>query len=144
MSDSTSYTVDMRVWDVTKTEALATSIGDMLGVAYKESSGADMSWYSSKAGDVGDVARAIREIDPTAIFQVWEDPAYEYMGTLVISVPGHDLFHADCDSDGSVYLSYDALCAELDSGKTVAQAYGEDLLALMPGKTHDAPTSTTL
>lgn len=40
-------------------------------------------------------------------FTVWQDPKYEYPGTLHRYFPGGSLFTADCDADGNVAVSAD-------------------------------------
>ena len=40
-------------------------------------------------------------------FTVWQDPKYEYPGTLHRYFPGGSLFTADCDADGNVAVTAD-------------------------------------
>jgi len=42
-------------------------------------------------------------------FTVWQDPKYEYPGTLHRYMPGGSLFTADCDADGNVTVTVDAI-----------------------------------
>jgi hypothetical protein len=58
----------------------------------------------SSAGEYGD---ALREAAPGASFVLWEDPAYEWLGTLYAYAPDLGVFTAECDQDGTVVLSQD-------------------------------------
>jgi hypothetical protein len=67
-------------------------------------------------------------------FTTWQDPKYEYPGTLHRYFPGGSLFTADCDADGNVTVTVDKIrkaVTETDSRDDLITAlsglYGEPL-----------------
>lgn len=50
-------------------------------------------------------------IDNTAVFAVWQDPKYEFMGDLVVHHPALGTFSAESDATGSPRPSYEKVVA---------------------------------
>lgn len=72
-------------------------------------------------------------------FHVWQDPKYEYPGTLHRYVPGGSLFTADCDADGNVTVLADQV-------RVAVAATGErdDLVAALSGLFGEDVNSATV
>jgi Protein of unknown function (DUF3145) len=73
--------------------------------------------YTDSQGVVGDASRIADELiakAPGASFCVWEDPAYEWLGTVCVYTPQLGPFEAPCDADGDPMLSGDTILAVLD------------------------------
>lgn len=51
------------------------------------------------------IAKHLQEIAPGASWEVWEDPAYSWLGTLIRFTPDLGVFTADCDVDGVPYFT---------------------------------------
>jgi hypothetical protein len=67
-------------------------------------------------------------------FTVWQDPKYEYPGTLHRYAPGGALFTADCDADGNVTATADTIRAAVTATRgrddliaALSSVYGEQL-----------------
>jgi hypothetical protein len=48
----------------------------------------------------GEVTDGLLEIDPTAVWKVWQDPKYETLGDLAIHHPILGLYREECDASG--------------------------------------------
>ncbi|WP_430787148.1 DUF3145 family protein [Actinoplanes sp. G11-F43] len=67
-------------------------------------------------------------------FTVWQDPKYEFAGTLYRFIPGGSLFAADCDADGNVTVTADSIRQAVTTTSTrdelitaLSALYGEQL-----------------
>ena len=126
MSDRTAYTIEFTHYDPAKKDQLLQFLDDELGV---NESGDSLEHYlvaEHPVGYVQHIATELVDIDSTARFMAWEDPRYEWLGTVVKAIPGK-AFVGDCDSEGTVVLSYSWVKKELTSGKTLEQIFGEDV-----------------
>lgn len=131
MSDRVVYTVSLHAWDPEKSDLIEQVVSTVLGEPDEMSD--TMLWYfERRAGEGNAIAVLIRSLDPTCAFRVWEDPSAEYLGDVTIGVPGHDLFQAQCDSGGRVVHTFESLSKALAEGRTIEQAFGQDLVALLP------------
>lgn len=126
-SNHTAYDVDAKtITEITQPGATWLSADDMsLGTA--EDIAADLMRLMEGDADEG---RAPLQFG----FTVWQDPKYEYPGTLHRFFPGGSLFTADCDADGNVTVTADkvreAIAATEDRDHLVAALsglYGEPL-----------------
>lgn len=59
--------------------------------------------------DADEVAHALGEAAPGAIFQVWSDPAEDSLGVVRMHVPGLGLFASPCAADGDPVVDGDAI-----------------------------------
>lgn len=57
---------------------------------------------NAAVGTAGTIAAELREAAPGCSFVVWEDPKYQWLGSLEAYTPALGRFSADCDSDGVV------------------------------------------
>ncbi|MGW4528861.1 hypothetical protein [Amycolatopsis sp. NPDC004378] len=60
-------------------------------------------WYCGteiRCGSATDLADELIKHAPEAAFTVYEEPAYEWLGTACTHVPGLGLFATDCDTSG--------------------------------------------
>ena len=51
-------------------------------------------------GSASDIAGELIAAAPGVSFVLWEDPAYQWLGTLEAHAPGLGDYSAECDSDG--------------------------------------------
>src|SRR3954464_13799885 len=58
-----------------------------------------------RCGSAADLADELIKAAPEVAFTVYEEPAYEWVGTSCTYVPGLGLFSADCDTDGDVLFT---------------------------------------
>lgn len=59
-------------------------------------------------------ATALAAKVPNSVYVAWTDPKYEWLGTIVIHVPGLGVFTADCNADGQPVMSNNALQELID------------------------------
>jgi len=52
-------------------------------------------------GYYDECASVLIKLDPNIVFYCWSDPAYEWLGGLVMYTPELGRFDADCDSTGN-------------------------------------------
>lgn len=80
--------------------------------------------YRSDSFPVGDADRLARRLvaeAPDVSFTVYEEPAYEWIGTICSYVPGLGLFTADCDTAGNPMFPQDMVLALDDEPAEVRQ-----------------------
>lgn len=58
-------------------------------------------------GVVGELSHTLIEIDPGIVFEMHEDPKYEWLGEVAVYVPELGLWSQECDSNGSAVLNYE-------------------------------------
>lgn len=79
------------------------------------------------SGDLSeDIAARLIDEAPGAFFRTWTDPAYEWLGSLVIYQPGLGRFDANCDADGTPCFRSDeveAMLAAYPSGNARDRLY---------------------
>ncbi|WP_026820054.1 DUF3145 family protein [Arthrobacter castelli] len=63
-----------------------------LHLAYRDTEG--------PCGSADEIATQLQLTAPDASWQVWEDPKYEWLGSLCRFTPGLGLWTAPCDADG--------------------------------------------
>lgn len=83
----------------------------------------------TSCGSSDEITSALREQAPGTSFTVWEDPKYEWLGSLNVVAEGR-YFSAVCDSSGNaVWTSEQVLkmCADWDSMSAVREALGFDI-----------------
>lgn len=74
---------------------------------------------------------------PDFAFSVNDEPAYEWLGTIVIHVPGIDSdFYGSCDSDGNTTLSGAEVLTLVNEAETLEGLRGK--IAELTGHTHQA------
>jgi hypothetical protein len=76
---------------------------------------------------VDEMVPTLVEAAPGAMFYCHTDPAYEYLGSLYLRVPGMDDFQSECDADGNAVVDPESIRAILDQlpdDMTVAEARG--------------------
>jgi hypothetical protein len=58
------------------------------------------------AGDLSEtIAAALIEAAPGSTFLTWTDPAYEWLGSLVMYAPELGLFGSECDANGNAVVA---------------------------------------
>lgn len=55
----------------------------------------------TRCGSAQEIAQHLQQVAPDASWQVWEDPKYEWLGTLFRFTPALGLFAANCDAAGT-------------------------------------------
>lgn len=95
-------------------------------------------------GEAETIANALVGAAPEAIFTVWEDPAYEWLGELYRYAPEHGMFSASCDSEGNAVLQInvvlDLLAADEDTREIgLGLPWDRQIRALPRGGTAAAP-----
>jgi len=88
-----------------------------------------------------EISSALMNSAPGVAFEVWEDPKYEWLGSLNVHIPGRGHFGAECDSNGIPQFTPDAIRAIIrkESLEEREKALGagfesDDLVALLPPK----------
>lgn len=95
---------------------------------------------SVPCGSADDIGAALAEEAPGAIWEVWEDPKYEWLGDLRRYAPSLGLFKAECGSDGQPLFTATELrdlLAKVRRGDDIARDLGdpwEQLIAEMSGE----------
>lgn len=86
--------------------------------------------HDEPLGRDGDILQALIEIAPSATLRVWQDPKYEYDGSIHIHVPALGTWTGQCNSDGQPYLTaYEARpMIEAEDWPGVKRALGIDHL----------------
>lgn len=85
--------------------------------------------YETYVGNSSELASALSDIEGVA-FEVWEDPKYEWLGTLHLHTPALGSFSADCDSGGGAYFPASTIWEWLDAD------HSPESIADFVGKTH--------
>src|SRR5690606_18192626 len=55
--------------------------------------------------DDGDLRYELEDAAPDALWEAWEPPHHGELGTLVIHVPGQEMYIAACDGEGEPVVS---------------------------------------
>lgn len=126
MSDRTAYTVKFASFNELKSDEIQEYLDEMLGGNGGGDSVREYIATDVPVGGADEIALGIQELDPTATFKIWEDPKYEWLGT-VVKVSPRGRFMGDCDAGGHVVLGYEVVKDGLRSGKTLEQIFGEDI-----------------
>lgn len=69
-----------------------------------------------------EISAYLTEHAPSAVFELWRDPVYEFGGYYIAHVPGVGTYAGECDANGNPYVSLTALldsAAATDEGTTV-------------------------
>lgn len=72
------------------------------------------SQYGANGFTVGDgagIARRLREAAPGCSFMAWEDPAYEYPGSVEAYAPALGAYSGSCDGAGLTVLTFSEIAA---------------------------------
>ena len=85
--------------------------------------------YETYVGNSGELASALADIEGVA-FEVWEDPKYEWLGTLHLHTPALGTWTADCDASGGAYVPVSDVWEWIDAD------HGIDTFAEKLGKNH--------
>jgi hypothetical protein len=64
-----------------------------------------------RCGSVEDLAPGMAEAAPGAVWQFYEEPKYEWLGTCAWYHPDHGLYVAECGINGTPVVSYAAIVA---------------------------------
>lgn len=90
-----------------------------------------LSLEQERPGAAEDLARRLadyaEEKRARLAFKVWEDPVYEWLGQVVIQAPGHELFTAPCDVEGTIRIAFDRIQGFLDDPAAVRAVFGADV-----------------
>lgn len=78
--------------------------------------------HDLRVGSAAELAAALREAAPGSSFVLWEDPAYEWLGSLEAQAPCLGAFSADCDAGGTV------LCTLPQASQIIRAAAGRELV----------------
>lgn len=62
-----------------------------------------------RCGTVDEYASKLIELAPKAVWQFYEEPKYEWMGTCAWYHPEPGLYEADCDANGNPVLGFDQI-----------------------------------
>lgn len=69
----------------------------------------------ASCGIVNDYAVGLAANTPNSVFVAWEDPKYEWLGVLIMHVPGLGVYVAECDADGNPVMSAQSILEMLDT-----------------------------
>jgi hypothetical protein len=112
MSDRTYLQVV--VYDCPEAERAAAlaAIRETVGDPSNEAPDGDALVLGERYGDdgaigdsSGDVAAAIIDAAPGSTFATWTDPAYDWLGLLVMYAPDRGRFSAECDANGNAMVA---------------------------------------
>jgi hypothetical protein len=88
------------------------------------------------------------EADPDAVWEMHEDPKYEWLGQIAISIPPLPLYTAQCDAAGQVVLVWDEVKAALAPGtdprQAIRTAYGRPQIDALKVFVESSMTARTL
>ena len=112
MSDRSALSIRIYQADPAKAEELKAYIVD----EWSPSEGTDLLKDlfvvpEVSLGSADGVHDDLIRIDNTAVFAVWQDPKYEFMGDLVMHHPALGTFSAESDATGSPRPSYEKVVA---------------------------------
>ena len=79
--------------------------------------------YEASCGTADEVSEALIAAAPGCSFVLWENPSYQWLGTVVARTPELGYFSGDCDADGTPVFDRDQIIEMI--GK--AREAGEDL-----------------
>jgi len=92
----------------------------------------------ASCGSADELAGQLEDV-PGISFTVWEDPAYEWLGSVRAYTPDLGSYAAECTADGTPVLEYGQIAAVIaavpeggDIAAAVALAYGQPWLAPKP------------
>jgi len=91
----------------------------------------------ARCGSAEELAAELREAAPGASFVLWEDPAYEWLGSLQAYTPELGEFAGECDADGQVVAVLAGILAEIDKVAGDAAAIRAALHRAMGGPWFD-------
>jgi len=106
MSDRTSLQVFVYACPESEREAMLAVIDQHGG--WDEGDSAEGRWtdYEACCGSADTIARALSHDAPGASFLLWEDPAYQWLGSLEAYTPELGSFSGECTSEGTVVARY--------------------------------------
>jgi hypothetical protein len=68
-------------------------------------------------GGSTDAATYLEKHAPNSVWTVWEDPKYEWLGSVYVHAPGLGSWTAACDANGIGYFSADEIRAAVRDGE---------------------------
>ena len=140
MSDRSALSIRIYQADPAKAEQLKAYIVD----EWSPSEGTDLLKdlfvvLEVSLGSADGVHDDLIQIDNTAVFAVWQDPKYEFMGDLVMHHPALGTFSAESDAAGSPRPSYEKVVA-LGVETAFGRAWFDAIAAIEPfGTVGDEP-----
>lgn len=73
-------------------------------------------------GSADELAGTLMETAPGASFELWEDPKYEWLGSLWRYTPDLGAFSAECDADGNPQYDANWIMGRLEKGEAITPA----------------------
>lgn len=140
MGDRTNLQVFIYKCPEDQCEAAATLLGDM-----------DIDWgsvphvpgtltlshpytrYETSCGTADSLAAELREAAPGASFVLWEDPAYEWLGSIQAYTPELGAFGAECTEGGEVVFTFAQVADVIAASPTARSAVRAQLRKAMGG-----------